>query len=74
VIAYLAPSLAKVGEIDGVRVAVLGGEVLNVVKAMALNRSPWLLQPNLVAGQAMDCPSRPRLIYLVRCLLVALPR
>jgi hypothetical protein len=74
VIDDLAPSLVKVVDTEGVRVGVLGGEALDVVKAVALNRSPWLLRPSVMAEQVMDYPSRPRLIDLVRCLLAALPR
>jgi hypothetical protein len=40
VIAYSPPSLANVGGIDGVRVVVLGGEVLGAVWVRVSNRSP----------------------------------
>jgi hypothetical protein len=58
VIACLPPSVAKVGESDGVRAAVLCGEIPDVVKAVVLNRSPWLLRSDLLVGQVRGYPSR----------------
>jgi hypothetical protein len=50
--------VAKVGETDGVRAAVQCGEIPDVVKAVVLNRSPWLLRSDLLVGQVRGYPSR----------------